>query len=226
MVPSSVRWLDGRASDRNSYYEQAIESAVRAHDPFQKTIGRWIIRRLSPDSNPVDITLIPKVHDEETLLHAMGSEAANVHLGTKRQVKNILKAPASNETGLVEFGGQKHGQSDRARLEALQEIWLSEIFVAISVHFIVLTDIVGALRLGTLAGAGFPNWQYCGFDDLSDVRRSYSKGDTCGIRDLNTRSVGGLLLDIVGMWPAIVDIVHPSNKSTTHIVRIQIEVFA
>src|SRR5271155_310598 len=91
MVPSSVRWLDGRVSDRNSYYEQAIASAVRAHDPFQKTIGRWIIRRLSPDSNPIDITLIPQVHDEGTLLQAMGSEAANVHLGTKRQVKNILK---------------------------------------------------------------------------------------------------------------------------------------
>jgi len=91
MVPSSVRWLDGRVSDRNSYYEQAIASAVRAHDPFQKTIGRWIIRRLSPDSNPIDITLIPQVHDEETLLQAMGSEAANVHLGTKRQTKNILK---------------------------------------------------------------------------------------------------------------------------------------
>jgi len=90
-VPSSLSWLDGRMSDRNSYYEQAIESAVRAHDPFQKVIGRWLIRRLSPDSNPIDITLIPKVHDEETLLHAMGTEAANVHLGTKRQVKNILK---------------------------------------------------------------------------------------------------------------------------------------
>jgi hypothetical protein len=90
-VPSSLRWLDGHVSDRNSYYEQVIESAVRAHDPFQKVIGRWLIRRLSPDSNPLDITLIPKVHDEETLLHAMGSEAANVHLGIKRQVKNILK---------------------------------------------------------------------------------------------------------------------------------------
>ncbi len=29
--------------------------------------------------------------DEETLLHAMGSEAANVHLGSKRQVANILR---------------------------------------------------------------------------------------------------------------------------------------
>ena len=29
--------------------------------------------------------------DEETLLYAMGSEAANVHLGSKRQVANILR---------------------------------------------------------------------------------------------------------------------------------------
>lgn len=91
IVPSSCMWLDGHTSGRNSYYEQAIESAVRAHDPFQKVVGRWIIRRLSPDSNPVEIACLPKVRDEETLLHAMGSEAANVHLGSKRQVKSILK---------------------------------------------------------------------------------------------------------------------------------------
>ena len=66
-------------------------SAVRAHDPFQKTVGRWIIRRLSPDSNPVEIAELPKSRDEETLVHAMGMEAANVHLGTKMQVGNILK---------------------------------------------------------------------------------------------------------------------------------------
>jgi hypothetical protein len=90
MVPSACVWLDGHASCGNSYYERAIASAVRAHDPFQKTIGRWIIRRLSPDSNPVEIACLPKARDEETLLHAMGSEAANVHLGSRGQVKGIL----------------------------------------------------------------------------------------------------------------------------------------
>jgi hypothetical protein len=90
MVPSACVWLDGHASCGNSYYERAIASAVRAHDPFQKTIGRWIIRRLSPDSNPVEIARLPKARDEETLLHAMGSEAANVHLGSREQVKAIL----------------------------------------------------------------------------------------------------------------------------------------
>ena len=49
------------------------------------------MRRLSLDSNPVDITKLPGERDEETLLHAMGVEAANVHLGSKRQVRNVLK---------------------------------------------------------------------------------------------------------------------------------------
>jgi hypothetical protein len=33
---------------------------------------------------------LPEERDEEPLLYAMGSEAANVHLGSKRQVANIL----------------------------------------------------------------------------------------------------------------------------------------
>jgi hypothetical protein len=50
-----------------------------------------LIRRLSPDSNPIDIQTLPKHRDEQMLVNAMGSEAANVHLGTKRQVTNIQK---------------------------------------------------------------------------------------------------------------------------------------
>jgi Uncharacterized protein conserved in bacteria (DUF2252) len=91
MVPSSCAWLNGPAGDRNPYYQRAIASARRAHDPYQKTIGRWIIRRLSPDSNPVEIACLPKKRDEEVLLHAMGTEAANVHLGSRHRVKDILK---------------------------------------------------------------------------------------------------------------------------------------
>jgi hypothetical protein len=90
MIPSACTWLHCHTGGRNSYYEKAIASAVRAPDPFQKTIGRWIIRRLSPDSNPIEIACLPKMRDEETLLHAMGSEIANVHLGDRRQVKRIL----------------------------------------------------------------------------------------------------------------------------------------
>ena len=91
MVPSSCTWVEGRTGRGQSYYQQAIGSAVRSRDPFQVTEGSWLIRRLSPDSNPIDIQDLPRHRDEEMLLHAMGREAANVHLGTRRQTANIVK---------------------------------------------------------------------------------------------------------------------------------------
>ena len=91
ILPSACVWLDGHIGSRQSCYEKAIQSAMRSHDPFQKIMGTWLIRRLSPESNPIEIADLPEERDEETLLYAMGSEAANVHLGSKRQVANILR---------------------------------------------------------------------------------------------------------------------------------------
>lgn len=90
MVPSASRWLHDRPGQRESYYEEAIRAAVRSHDPFQRISGRWLIRRLHPDSNPIDIMDLPKERDEARLLHAMGAEAANVHLGSRRVARRIL----------------------------------------------------------------------------------------------------------------------------------------
>jgi hypothetical protein len=89
-VPSACSWLNDEIGHRQSFYEKAISSSVRSPDPFQVIDGDWLIRRLSPDSNPIDIQELPKHRDEEMLLYAMGSEAANVHLGTRSQSKRIL----------------------------------------------------------------------------------------------------------------------------------------
>src|SRR5664280_242574 len=90
MLPSACSWLNDQIGHRQSYYEEAISSAIRSPDPFQVIEGSWLIRRLSPDSNPIDIQSLPKHRDEHMLLHAMGSETANVHLGTKGQTTKIL----------------------------------------------------------------------------------------------------------------------------------------
>jgi hypothetical protein len=90
MVPSACSWLNDKVQKGQPWYEKAISSAVRSPDPFQLIDGLWLIRRLSPDSNPIDIQTLPKHSDEEILLTAMGSEAANVHLGSKGQTKKIL----------------------------------------------------------------------------------------------------------------------------------------
>jgi hypothetical protein len=83
MLPSACVWLNGRAARCQSLYARAIGAGIRAHDPFQKIVT-WLIRRLFPDSNPIEIADLPKERDEEKLLYAMGGEAANVHLSSKR----------------------------------------------------------------------------------------------------------------------------------------------
>jgi hypothetical protein len=90
MLPSACSWLNDEIGHRQSHYEEAISSAIRSPDPFQVIEGSWLIRRLSPDSNPIDIQCLPKHRDVPMLLHAMGSETANVHLGTKGQATRIL----------------------------------------------------------------------------------------------------------------------------------------
>jgi hypothetical protein len=90
LVPSACAWLEGRVSHGQSFYQRTMAAAVRSRDPFQTIRGGWLIRRLSPDSNPIEISDLPKARDEHTLLHAMGSEAANVHLGSERRVNSIL----------------------------------------------------------------------------------------------------------------------------------------
>ena len=91
LVPSANLWLNGRGSHKQSYYAEAIGSALRSADPYQRVIGSWLVRRLSPDSNPIYIEELGKQRDEEILLSAMGREAANVHLGNRRRAASVLK---------------------------------------------------------------------------------------------------------------------------------------
>jgi hypothetical protein len=60
ILPSACVWLQGHIGRSQSYYEKAIQSAVRSHDPFQKIRGTWLIRRLSPESNPLRLPTCPK----------------------------------------------------------------------------------------------------------------------------------------------------------------------
>jgi hypothetical protein len=89
LLPSASAWLGGKEQAR-SYHAEAINAAVRSRDPFQRTSGPWILRRLSPDSNPIEISDLPKNRDEEHLLRAMGCEVANAHLGRHPQPRDIL----------------------------------------------------------------------------------------------------------------------------------------
>jgi len=55
------------------------------------------VRRLAPDCSRIELSELPKEHSEKVLLHAMGFETANVHLGSKkaRAIQADLRKRAS-----------------------------------------------------------------------------------------------------------------------------------
>jgi hypothetical protein len=64
---------------------------VRVPDPFVGVNGHWLIRRLAPDCSRIGLGSLPKTRQELKLLHAMGWETANIHLGTKAAAGRVLK---------------------------------------------------------------------------------------------------------------------------------------
>jgi len=84
-----------------------MNSAVRSPDPYQRIWKSWLLRRLSPDSNPINIEELSGKRDEDILLQAMGSEAANVHLGTRRRAKLLLKDMSKRKSGWLRSAGRK-----------------------------------------------------------------------------------------------------------------------
>jgi hypothetical protein len=90
LIPSALVWLRGQHQPGQPHYKHLLAHAHRSRDPFQRVVGRWMIRRLSPEANPIEITDLPKERDEARLLHAMGTETANVHLATPQQRTAVL----------------------------------------------------------------------------------------------------------------------------------------
>ena len=73
------------------HYRTAVEKAVRVPDPFLKLHKHWVIRRLAPDCSKLELGPSLDRNTARQLLHAMGWETANIHLGTKNAKTAILK---------------------------------------------------------------------------------------------------------------------------------------
>lgn len=90
LAPSACAWAMGRKGTPRIRYEEILETAVRCPDPFVRQRGNWIFRRLAPDCSRIELQDLPEERDEIRLLHAMGWETANVHLGNAK-ARDLLK---------------------------------------------------------------------------------------------------------------------------------------
>jgi len=98
LVASAWTWMRDADAGRLQY-AQIIRRAVRVPDPFLTVRDGWVIRRLAPDCSRIELQSLAGIGDECRLLWMMGWETGNVHLGTPRQRKAILRDLARRKRG-------------------------------------------------------------------------------------------------------------------------------
>ena len=85
---SAAVWATNTRNEK-LHYAEILKRAVRAPDPFIAIDKGWILRRLAPHCSRIDLSDFPKKRDERRILHAMGFETANIHLGTRSEIASI-----------------------------------------------------------------------------------------------------------------------------------------
>jgi hypothetical protein len=88
--PSACVWAAG-LSDKRIYYSRMLVIAVRAPDPFLTVNKSWVVRRLAPYCSRIELSQLPRNHDEVKLLRSMGRELANVHLGSRGTIAAVRR---------------------------------------------------------------------------------------------------------------------------------------
>ncbi|HLK13718.1 MAG TPA: DUF2252 family protein [Fimbriimonadaceae bacterium] len=93
LAPSSIDWVrDPESSPQTPIaYRQVVTGAVRSPDPFLLFSGPWVVRRLAPSCSRIELAMLPAEREELKLVRAMGFELGNVHLGSPKRVRPILK---------------------------------------------------------------------------------------------------------------------------------------
>jgi len=111
LLPSACVWAKDDKGSKKIFYEEIITTAVRSVDPYVHLRGRWIVRRLAPHCSRIELATVPKKREEARLLHSMGFETANIHLGSKQAIKNVRRDLAKHKPGWVHTAAKKMGEA-------------------------------------------------------------------------------------------------------------------
>ena len=97
LTASACRFAGGRPPGGKIHYDKILRRAVRCLDPLVTVKGDWLVRRLSQDCFRIPLSHLPEKRNEPDLLHFMGWETANIHLGSAdaaRLEKWLRRQPA------------------------------------------------------------------------------------------------------------------------------------
>jgi hypothetical protein len=113
LAPSAWLWAKGEDQGAKINYEEILRCSIRCHDPFVGMRGNWLVRRLAPDCSRIELSSLPAKHDAYRLMHAMGFETANVHLGTAK-ARSLTADLAKRKKGWLHHAAQAMVESVRA----------------------------------------------------------------------------------------------------------------
>ena len=84
MSPPATWWLNGTPDDAvpGRTATTILRRARRTPDPAVRITPGWVVRRLAPWSDRIELTDLHREVDADGLLAAMGAETANVHLAS------------------------------------------------------------------------------------------------------------------------------------------------
>jgi hypothetical protein len=116
LLPSAWLWAHPERGDRRNGYMTTVNAAVRCPDPFLAVTDGWIVRRLAPDCARIELAMLPTKRDDERLLHAMGWETANIHLGSLIEDAAIVADMKARPTEWLR-------DASRRMLEAVERDW-------------------------------------------------------------------------------------------------------
>ena len=125
-APSAVHMREAEGRDQVMDHRRIRALAFQPRDPAFRLTREWILRRLSPESDKIELDRIAKLFKDEPeqaselrvlLLTAMGHAIANVHLGTtplRRLLRSELKGLGDDSARAGRGGG---GRARAARFQ-------------------------------------------------------------------------------------------------------------
>jgi hypothetical protein len=84
---------------------------MRAPDPYLRVGKRLLVQRPAPTCARIELLDLPKARNEIGLLHAMGWEAANIHLGSNNAIKAIQRDLAQRPQGWLHTAAEAMAQA-------------------------------------------------------------------------------------------------------------------
>lgn len=91
LLPSAMLWTQKKHKGAEILYEEILARVVRRPDPLVKVYDGWVVRGLAPDRCRIELSELGPERDEKRIMRAMGWETANIHLGTRAAVKDVLE---------------------------------------------------------------------------------------------------------------------------------------